>query len=74
MGLWTMTHLYQLTITILVLLGISILAAKTLGKCRTQIKYIPLQIIAVILLVLEVMKQIMGDQLHYLHAGTVLHI
>ena len=22
----------------------------------------------------EVMKQIMGDQLHYLHAGTVLHI
>ena len=58
MGLWTMTHLYQLTITILVFLGISILAAKTLGKCRTQIKYIPLQIIAVILLVLEVMKQI----------------
>ena len=53
-----MTHLYQLTITILVLLGISILAAKTLGKCKTQIKYIPLQIITVILLVLEVMKQI----------------
>lgn len=58
MGLWTMTHLYQLTITILVFLGISILAAKTLGKCKTQIKYIPLQIITVILLVLEVMKQI----------------
>lgn len=58
MGLWTMTHLYQLVITVLVFIGVSILAAKTLGKCKTQVKYIPLQVIAVILLVLEVMKQI----------------
>ena len=58
MGLWTFTHLYQLSITILIFIVLGVIAAKTIGKCKTQVKYIPLQVIAVILLVLEVMKQI----------------
>ena len=58
MGLWTLTHLYQILPTFLIFAVIAFIAAKTLGKCKSQIKYRPLQIIAVILLVLEVMKQI----------------
>ena len=58
MGLWTMTHLYQILPTFLIFAVISFIAAKTLGKCRPALRYIPLQVIAVTLLVLEVMKQI----------------
>ena len=58
MGLWTLTHLYQILPTFLILAVIAFIVAKALGKCKPQLRYIPLQIIAVVLLVLEVMKQI----------------
>lgn len=58
MGLWTMTHLYQIAPTFLVLALLSILLAKLLANCKQSLKYLPLQIIAVTLLVLEVGKQI----------------
>lgn len=58
MGLWTVTHFYQIAATFLVLALLSFLCAKTLGRCKTSTKYIPLQVIAVLLLVLEVAKQI----------------
>ena len=58
MGLWTMTHLYQIAPTFLVLALLSILLAKLLAKSKPSLKYLPLQIIAVTLLVLEVGKQI----------------
>ena len=58
MGLWTLTHLYQILPTFLACAVISVIAAKLLGKLRPALRYIPLQIIAVALLVLEVMKQI----------------
>jgi len=57
-GAWTFTHFYQIAPTLLVLVIVSILAAKALGKQKQSKKYIPLQIIAVLLLVLEVAKQI----------------
>lgn len=57
MGLWTLTHLYQIIPTFLVLAALSVIAAKTLGKCKRSLRYIPLQVIAVLLLVLEVAKQ-----------------
>ena len=58
MGLWTLTHLYQILPTFLIFGIVSLIAAKTLGKLRPALRYIPLQIIAVALIVLEVMKQI----------------
>ena len=58
MGLWTMTHLYQIAPTFLALALLSFLAAKLLSKCKESRKYIPLQIIAITLLLLEVGKQI----------------
>jgi hypothetical protein len=42
----------------LIFILISVIAAKTLGKCEKRLSYIPLQVITVTLLVLEVMKQI----------------
>ena len=58
MGLWTLTHLYQILPTFLVFAVLSFVAAKTLGRLDKKYRYIPLQVIAVSLLVLEVMKQI----------------
>ena len=58
MGLWTLTHLYQLLPTVFVFAVLSVVAAKTLGRLEKKYRYIPLQVIAVSLLVLEVMKQI----------------
>ena len=58
MGLWTTTHFYQIIPTFIILAIISFIAAKTLGKCKDSVKYIPLKVISVILLVLEVMKKI----------------
>lgn len=58
MGLWTLTHLYQILPTFIIFAVISAVAAVTLGKCRRSLRYIPLQAIAVILLVMEVGKQI----------------
>ena len=58
MGLWTITHFYQILPTFLIMALLSLLAAKLLGSAEKKIRYIPLQVIAVILLLLEVMKQI----------------
>ena len=58
MGLWTLTHFYQILPSFLVFAAVAVIAAMTLGKCDRKIRYIPLQVIAVLLLVLEVMKQI----------------
>ena len=60
MELWT----YQHAITLLPALGIMILIAvllrRTIGKRDDKIRRIPLQILAVVLLVLEVGKQIVS--------------
>lgn len=58
MGAWTFTHFYQIAPTLLVSVILSILAAKALGKCHASRKYIPLKVIAVLLLVLEAAKQV----------------
>ena len=58
MGLWTSTHFYQILPTFIILALIAILVAKTLKNVKTSLRYIPLKIIAVTLLVLEVLKQI----------------
>ncbi len=58
MGLWTLTHLYQILPTFLIFTVIAIIAAKTLGKCERSVRYIPLKIITVIILLLEIAKQI----------------
>ena len=58
MGLWTMTHLYQIAPTFLVLAILAIVTAKLLAKSKPSLKYLPLQIISVTLLILEVGKQI----------------
>ena len=58
MGLWTSTHLYQILPTFLIFAVVAVIAANTLGKLKPSLRYIPLQVIAAILLVLEVMKQI----------------
>ena len=57
-GLWTLTHFYQIIPSFLIFALLSILAAKILGKAQPSVRYIPLQIIAVTLLVLEAIKQI----------------
>ena len=58
MGLWTMAHLYQIAPTFLIMAILSAIAAKLLAKSKQSLKYLPLRIIAVTLLVLEVAKQI----------------
>ena len=58
MGLWTTTHLYQIVPTFLVLAILSVLITKLLAKCKQSLKYIPLKVIAVILLIMEIGKQI----------------
>lgn len=58
MGLWTLTHFYQLSITLLIFVVLSIVAAKYYAKFDKAARYIPLQAIAVTLLFLEIMKQI----------------
>ena len=58
MGLWTLTHLYQLAATLAVFAVVSVVLAKALGSKPERIRYIPLQVIAVTLLALEVGKQI----------------
>ena len=58
MGLWTLSHLYQIAPTFLVLGVLAVLAAKLFKNSSVSTKYIPLQVIAVLLLVLEIGKQI----------------
>lgn len=58
MGLWTLTHLYQIAPTFIVFIALTFLLAKLLGKRTERVRRIPLQIIAVTILVLEVLKQI----------------
>lgn len=58
MGLWTWTHFYQIIPTFIIFAIISGVSAIFMNKCKKSIRYIPLQVIAVVLLILEVMKQI----------------
>ena len=60
MGLWTMTHFVTIIPTFIVFIALSILCGKLLSGKSKRIKYIPLQIIAVLLLVMEVGKQIVS--------------
>ena len=58
MGLWTMTHFITVIPAFIVFIALALLIARLLKNKSERIKYIPLQVIAVILLVLEVGKQI----------------
>ena len=58
MGLWTLTHLLQIIPTFFVLAVFSVLIARFLKKRSASARYVPLRIIAAVLLVLEVAKQI----------------
>ena len=58
MGLWTLTHLWQIVPTFLVFAVLTFIAVKLIGKRTERVRRIPLQIIAVTILVLEVLKQI----------------
>lgn len=58
MGPWTLTHLYQIVPTFVISAALSIFVAKAMRNAKDKLKYIPLQVIAVLLLILEVIKQI----------------
>ena len=58
MGLWTLTHLYQILPTFLIFAIVAGVASIFFNKLNKSIRYIPLQVIAIVLLVLEVIKQI----------------
>ena len=58
MGLWSELHVKTLIPTIFVFLGISILLGYLLRNKDEKIRMIPIQVISVILVVLEIMKQI----------------
>ena len=57
MQLWTKEHALTLIPAIIIMLLLGLLARKTLGNKSRKIRMIPLQIIAVLLLLLEVGKQ-----------------
>lgn len=58
MGLWTLPHLFQIIPTFFVLAVLSAVIARFLNKRDVSVRYVPLKIIAVLLLLLEVAKQI----------------
>ena len=60
MGLWTMTHFVTIIPTFIVFAIIALAIGKLLGTKSERVKYIPLQIIAVVLLVMEIGKQIVS--------------
>ena len=60
MGLWTLTHLYTVIPAFIAFFIIGALMAWALKNKSERIKYIPLQVIAVILLGLEIGKQIVS--------------
>ncbi|MBE5754465.1 MAG: hypothetical protein E7340_03950 [Clostridiales bacterium] len=62
MGLWTLTHFYTIIPTFIVFIALAFLLGWLLKDKDEKIKYIPLQIITIILLALEFMKQ--GYNLH----------
>lgn len=58
MGLWTIEHAYTVLPAIAVYIVVSILLAKLLKGKSEKVRYLPFQIMAAVILVLEVIKQI----------------
>lgn len=58
MGLWTWTHFFQIIPTFAGFLVITVILARALGNKEESVRYIPLKVIAVTLVVLEIIKQI----------------
>ncbi|MBQ9790513.1 MAG: YwaF family protein, partial [Clostridia bacterium] len=57
MELWTKSHIKTLLPTIAVMIILAIVLKLTIGKKEEKIRMIPFQIVAVMLVVLEVIKQ-----------------
>ena len=57
MELWTAAHAKTLPLALLAMIVISVILRLTIGKKSLKIRMIPLQIIAVLLVVLEIGKQ-----------------
>ena len=57
MGLWTMTHFWAIVPAFLVFAGVGALLAKLLKNKSESAKYIPLKVIALIIIGLEIAKQ-----------------
>ena len=60
MGLWTWTHFYTVIPAFIVFIIAAFVVGKLMKNKSEKIKYIPLQVITVLLLGLEVGKQIVS--------------
>lgn len=60
MGLWTSAHAKTLPPAVLAMIILSVILRLTLGKREKRIRMIPMQILTVILLILEVGKQVVS--------------
>lgn len=60
MGLWTSAHAKTLPPAVLAMIILSVILRLTLGKREKRIRIIPMQILTVILLILEVVKQVVS--------------
>lgn len=58
MGLWTIEHAYTVLPAIVVYIVVAILLAKLLKGKSEKVRYLPFQIMATVILVLEIIKQI----------------
>jgi len=65
MELWTPTHVQTLLPAILVMLLIAAVLRLTIGKCSRKVRMIPFQILACLLVVLEIGKQALSLQEGY---------
>ena len=77
MELWTKQHAYCVIPSVIAFILITILLNKLIGKKDLKIRMIPFQIITIILLILEVIKQvtsiIKGYDLYYILYIFVLY-
>lgn len=73
-GFWTTPHFIQLLICEIVMIAIAILLNKSLGKKPLKVRMIPYQILTVILLLSEVVKQYISIKRGYDWYHLPLHV
>lgn len=60
MGLWTWTHFWGIVPAFIVFVGIAVLLGFTLKNKSNTVKRIPLQVIAAVIIILEILKQVIS--------------
>ena len=60
MALWTQTHALSLLPAVAVMLGLTLLLRRWIGQKPLQVRMIPLQIVAAVLVLLEIGKQVLS--------------